>query len=64
MSAIGPETTMAAMPTAAPATCTKRKVLVDWLPNRVIHPSGKMVTRWNMAKLASGTKAPIRISRP
>ena len=62
LSAIRPESTMPMAPTAAPATWTHRNSAADWPPVSVTQLKGKIVTRWNIAKLASGTKAPSTTS--
>ena len=63
-SAIRPDRTIPTAPTTAPAHCTRRKLPPDRSENSVTQLSGKIVTRWNRAKLASGTKAPISTNRP
>ena len=63
-SAISPEAATAPAHTMAPENCTirnspgERPVLLS-----ASHAIGKIVTRWNSAKAASGTKAP-RITSP
>ena len=50
--------------TMAPEHCTIRNSPAERSVKRVIQLIGKIVTRWNSAKAASGTKAPIRTRPP
>ena len=55
---------MASAPKTAPTASMTRKRAGPSCVNRKTQESGKTVTMWNMAKLASGAKAPMTTWRP